>query len=267
MVAIRQKNKLIQQTKLAISVSLHRVVKQFLNVDFSVWIQNRYRYRCPKLSAWLSSNIFCTTIIQQNISILSRECKCYLLRHLCIKCFKTSNSQSASLKSLTVQLSANKVFVELTSPGLPFVSCSPSDSRHFFPTSLLSGVIVVGSCLLFRYSTASQCTSSSTLVLLTAFWMKLYSSATFLILQPQGLQTCSDKFLFLVNCNPAEPQQSAKISLAHLTLPDGENKFSNEARPPPEAKLSPQNLSMLFFFLTFTFGFHPLLHRLADVLH
>ena len=105
-----------------------------------------------------------------------------------------------------------------------------------------------GKLSLFRYSTASQCISSSTLVLLTAFWMKLYSSATFLILQPQGLQTCSDKFSFLVNCNPAEPQQSAKISLAHLTLPDGENKFSNEARPPPEAKLSPQNLSLLFFF-------------------
>ena len=216
-------------------------------------------------SLLLSSNIFCTTIIQQNIGILSREC--YLLRHLCIKCFKTSNSQSASLKSLTVQLSANKVFVELTSPGLPFVSCSPSDSRRFFPTSLLSGMIVVGSCLLFRYSTASQCTSSSTLVLLTAFWMKLYSPAMFLILQPQSLQTCSDKFSFLVNCNPTEPQQSAKISLAHLTLPDGENKFSNEDRPPPEAKLSPENLSLLFFVLTFTFGFHPLLHRLADVLH
>ena len=60
--------------------------------------------------------------------------------------------------------------------------------------------------------------------------------------------TCSDKFSFLVNCNPAEPQQSAKISLAHLTLLVGENKFSNEARPPPEAKLSPQNLSLLFFF-------------------
>ena len=96
---------------------------------------------------------------------------------------------------------------------------------------------------------------------------QLYNSATFLILQPQGLQTCSDKFSFLVNCNPAEPQQSAKTSLAHLTLPDGENKFSNEARPPPEVKLSPQNLLLLFFFLTFTFGFHPLLRRLVDVLH
>ena len=44
-------------------------------------------------------------------------------------------------------------------------------------------------------------------------------------------------------------------------------KDSNEARPLPEAKLSPENLSLLFFFLTFTFGFHSLLHRLADVLH
>ena len=171
-----------------------------------------------------------------------------MLRHLCIKCFNTSNSRSAFLKSLTVRLSANKVFLELTFPGLSFVSCSLSDSRRFFPTSILSGVIVVGSCLLFRYSTASQCTSSSTLVLLTAFSMKLYSSVTFLILQPQSLQTCSDKFSFLVNCNPAEPQQSAKIGLAHLTLPNGENKFSIEACLHPEVKLSPQNLSLLFFF-------------------
>ena len=36
-----------------------------------------------------------------------------------------------------------------------------------------------------------------------------------------------------------EPQQWAKISPAHSTLPDGENKFSNEVRPSPEVKLSP----------------------------
>ena len=46
-----------------------------------------------KLSAWLSRNIFHITIIQQNIGILSRECKFYLLRHLSIKCFNTSNSR------------------------------------------------------------------------------------------------------------------------------------------------------------------------------
>ena len=74
-----------------VSVSLGRVVKHFPNDDFSVRIQNQCR--CLKLSAWLSRNIFYTTIIQQNIGILSSECKCYLLRRLCIKCFNTSNSR------------------------------------------------------------------------------------------------------------------------------------------------------------------------------
>ena len=74
-----------------ISVSQRRVVKHFPNDDFSVTIQNQCR--CLKLSAWLSRNIFYTTIIQQNIGILSSECKCYLLRRLCIKCFNTSNSR------------------------------------------------------------------------------------------------------------------------------------------------------------------------------
>jgi len=74
------------------------------------------------------------------------------------------------------------------------------------------------------------------------------------MLRAQGLQTRSDKFSFLVNNNPIEPQQWAKISPALSTLPDGENKFSNEARPTPEAKLTPQNLQLLFY-LTFTLGF------------
>ena len=95
--------------------------------------------------------------------------------------------------------------------------------------------------------------------------MKLYSWAAFLILRPQDLQTCSDKFSFLVNHNPIEPQQSAKISPALSTLPDGENKFSNEARPPPEVKLTPQNLQLLFFFLTFALGFRPLLQIFVGV--
>ena len=92
--------------------------------------------------------------------------------------------------------------------------------------------------------------------------MKLYSWAAFLILWSQGLQTCSDKFSFLVNHNPIEPQQWAKISPA---LPDGENKFSNETRPPPEVKLTPQNLQLLFFFLTFALGFRPLLQIFVGV--
>ena len=132
-------------------------------------------------------------------------------------------------------------------------------------------MIVVGSCLLLRSSTASQCKSSSTLVLLTAFSMKLCSSAAFLILRPQGLQTRSDKFSFLVNHNPTEPQQWAKISPTLSTLPDGENKFSNEVRPPLEVKLTPQNLQLLFVFLNVYIGFpSPLTNfcgsRGADVL-
>ena len=39
---IRQWNKLVQQTKLAISVSLHCVIKHYPNDDFSVRIQNQY---------------------------------------------------------------------------------------------------------------------------------------------------------------------------------------------------------------------------------
>ena len=113
-------------------------------------------------------------------------------------------------------------------------------------TSLLSGVIVVGSCLLLRSSTVSQFKSSSTIVLLTPFLMKLYSWAAFLILRPQGLQTRSDKFSFLVHRNPIEPQQWAKISHALSALPDSKNKFSNEARPPPEVNLTPTNLQTFF---------------------
>ena len=89
--------------------------------------------------------------------------------------------------------------------------------------------------------------------------MKLCSSAAFLILRPQGLQTRCDKFSFLVyNSNPIEPQQWAKISLAISTLPDSKNKFSNETRPPPEMKLTPQNLQLLFFwnvYIGFPFPF------------
>ena len=94
--------------------------------------------------------------------------------------------------------------------------------------------------------------------------MKLYSSAAFLILRPQGLQIRSDKFSFLVNRNPIEPQQWAKISPALSTLPDDENKFLNEARRPPEVKFTPQNLQLLFF-LPFTLGFRPLLQIFVGV--
>ena len=113
---------------------------------------------------------------------------------------------------------------------------------------------MVGSCLLLRSSTASQCKSSSTLELLTAFSMKQYSLVAFLILRPQGLQTRSNKFSLLVNGNPIERQQWAKLSPALSTLHGGENKFSNDDSPPPELKLIPQNLQLLFFW-TFTLSF------------
>ena len=89
--------------------------------------------------------------------------------------------------------------------------------------------------------------------------MKLYSSSAFLILRPQGLQTRSD------NRNPTEIQQCVKISPALPTLPGGENKFSNEARNPPGVKLTPQNPQLLFFYITFTLGFRPLLQIFVGV--
>ena len=131
----------------------------FLNDDFFRGIQ--LQDRCLMLSAWLSRNIFYITIIQQNIGILSSECKCYLHRRLCIKCFNTNNSK--------------------------FCVRRVTHCRAFCKQGLPSGMIVMGSCLLLRSSTDSQCKSSSTLALLTTFSIKLYSSAAFLILRPEGL--------------------------------------------------------------------------------
>ena len=37
------------------------------------------------------------------------------------------------------------------------------------------------------------------------------------------------------------------------------------ARPPPEVKLTPQNLQLLFFFLTFILRFRPLLQIFVGV--
>ena len=131
----------------------------FLNDDFFRGIQNQDWYL--KLSAWLSRNIFYMAIIQQNIGILSSECKCYLHRRLCIKCLNTSNSK--------------------------FCVRRVTHCRAFYKKGLPSGMIVMGSCLLLQSSSDSQCKSSSTLAFLTAFSIKLYRSATFLILRPEGL--------------------------------------------------------------------------------
>ena len=83
--------------------------------------------------------------------------------------------------------------------------------------------------------------------------MKLYSWAAFLVLRQQGLQTRWDKFRFWLT-RSIEPQQWAKIGPALSTLHGGQNKFSNEARPPPEVKLTSQNLQLLFVW-TFTLRF------------
>ena len=113
-----------------------------------------------KLSAcWLSRNIFYTTIIQQNIDVLSSECKWYLLKRLCIKRFNNSNYRFCVRR------------VTFSKQGLSRINLSRTFFFQLFTVifkRLLSGVIVVGSCLLLRSSTASQCKSSSTLVLLTA---------------------------------------------------------------------------------------------------
>ena len=129
----------------------------------------------PSAECLAFRNIFYTTIIQENIGFLSSECKCYLLRRLCIRRFNTSNSRFCVRRVTHCRAFYKKIFLELIFPGLFSFSCSPSDSRRSFFTSLLCGVIVVGSCLLLRSSTASQSKSSSTIVLLTAFSMKLYS--------------------------------------------------------------------------------------------
>ena len=122
---------------------------------------------------------------------------------------------------------------------------------------------VVGSCLLHRSSESLQFKSSSaTLVLHTACSTKLYSSAAFRILRPQDLQTRSERFSSFVSGNPIEPQHSAKISPTLSSLPDGENRFSNDALALPEVKFTPQNLQLLLFFeclsLVFFLFYKPL---------
>ena len=136
-----------------------------------------------------------------------------------IKCFNISNSRFFVRRVTHCQAFCKQGLSRINLSGT-FQLFTVRFKTFLSNTSLLSGVIVVGSCLLLRSSTAFQCKSSSTLVLLTAFSMTLYSSAAFVILRPQDRQTRSDKFLFLVNRNPIEPQHWAKISPAFSTLPD-----------------------------------------------
>ena len=179
------------------------------------------------------------TIIGQNIGILSSECKWGVCVNVSI------NSRFCVRRIAHFELSENKYFIELSFPGLFSFSCSPSDSRCFFLTSLPSGVIVVGSCLLLRSFSASQCN----------FSMKLYSSDAFLI-----LQTCLTSFRFLIWFIMATRQSrnNEPKSAPHFQLCPTAKKFSNETRPSTEMKLTPQNLQFLFF-LTFALDFRPLL--------
>ena len=137
-----------------------------------------------------------------------------------IKCFNISNSRFFVRGVTHCQAFCKQGLSRINLSRTFFFQLFTDRFKTFFSnTSLLSGVIVVGSCLLLRSSTASQWKSSSTLVLLTAFSMKLYSSAAFVILRPQDLQTRSDKFLFLVNRNPIEPQPDIELKSApHFQL-------------------------------------------------
>jgi len=136
--------------------------------------------------------------------------------------------------------------LELTFPVLFWLHL-PSVPISCILVLLLSGMLVVGSCLLHQSSESLQFKSSLTFGLHTACSLKLYSSAAFLILRPQDLQIRSEEFLSLISGNPIELQQSAKISPTPSSLPNSENRFSNDALPPPEVKFTPQNLQLLFF--------------------
>ena len=85
-------------------------------------------------------------------------------------------------------------------------------------------------------------------MLLTAFSMKLYSWAAFLILRAQGLQTRSDKFSFLVNRNPTDPQQGAKISPALSTLPTAKINFQMRLVLPRRKVNSTKSTTAFFFW-------------------
>ena len=114
--------------------------------------------------------------------------------------------------------------------------------------------MVVESCLLHRSSESLQFKSSSTLVLHTckAWSIKLCSSAAFLILGPQDLQTRSERFSSLVS-GKTQSSRNTKISPTLSSLLDDEN-FSNGTLPHPEVTFTPQNLQLLFFWMSI-FGF------------
>ena len=71
--------------------------------------------------------------------------------------------------------------------------------------------------------------------------MKLYSSAAFRILGPQGMQTRFNKFWFRDKGNPIDPLQSAKISSTLSScLHQGKSKFTKDTLAPPDVRLVPQ---------------------------
>ena len=171
------------------------------------------------------------TIIRQNIGILSNECKWDVFVNVSISfrfCVRRLAHCRAFWKQGLSRIILSRIFFSF--------SCSRSYSRRFFITSLPSGVIVVGSCLLLRSFTASQCNIS----------MKLYSSAAFLTLWPQGLQTRFDKFSFLV-CN-GEPQQSEPKSAPQFQLcPTAKINFQMRLVLPQKWSNSTKSTTSVFF--------------------
>ena len=106
---------------------------------------------------------------------------------------------------------------------------------------------MVGSCLLHRSSDSLQFKSSSvTLVLHTACSIKLYSSAAFVFCDHKIYRPALKGFrLSLVK---TQSSRNTQLKSARSSLPDGENRFSNDALPPPEVKFTPQDLQLLLFF-------------------
>ena len=110
------------------------------------------------------------------------------------------------------------LILELTFPVLFWLRL-PSVPISTFLVLLLSGLTVVGSCLLHRSSESLEFKSSSaTLVLHTACSIKLYSSAAFRIFRPQDLQTRSERFSSLVILVETQSSHNTQLKSARHFL-------------------------------------------------
>ena len=98
--------------------------------------------------------------------------------------------------------------------------------------------------------------SSSSLVLRKACSIKLYSSAAFLILWPQDLQTRSERFSSLVSGNTIEPQQSDQLKSArHILLCPMAKIFQMTLFSPGVVNFTRQNSAAAVFLNLSIFGF------------